>query len=201
MRRRSVPEVSRRLAATRIAAALLALLVPAAGLCGEGLSTDNPFLVKAAYLVNFAKYVAWPAGAFASTNAPIRITVVGRNPFGDSLDDLVRGRLVQHRPIEIRRATDLEDLGDCHILYIGGMDREREAEILAAVRDRPVLTVGEDRDFLDRGGMIRFFIQRKSVLFDVHLARAGHAGLEIHARMLETASRVLRGQEPGAGGR
>ncbi|HYM35098.1 MAG TPA: YfiR family protein, partial [Steroidobacteraceae bacterium] len=47
--------------------------------------------VKAAYLPLFARYVAWPERTFSDAKSPVVIAVVGRDPFGDILDETVRG--------------------------------------------------------------------------------------------------------------
>ncbi|HEU5051094.1 MAG TPA: YfiR family protein, partial [Gemmatimonadales bacterium] len=50
------------------------------------------YQVKAAYLLNFARYVSWPEGAFASPTAPLPICVLGADPFGNALDEVVAGQ-------------------------------------------------------------------------------------------------------------
>ncbi len=181
-----------RRAAVIAATAVFALWLPVAASRGEGLQTDNPYLVKAAYLVNFAKYVSWPSGTFDDTNAPVRIGILGRDPFGVEFDRILGNRPPHLRRIEIHRADDLASLLNCHILYLGASEKDRVGNVLAALGTRPVVTVGEDRDFLDQGGMIRFLIHRQAVLFDVHLDHTARAGIEVNVRMLETANRVVR---------
>ena len=49
----------------------------------------DEYQVKAAFLYNFAKFVEWPPGTFANSNDPIGICIVGQNPFGSTLEDMV----------------------------------------------------------------------------------------------------------------
>src|SRR4051794_4694299 len=78
------------------------------------------YQVKAAFLFNFTKFVEWPPDRFADSETPIVIAVLGRNPFGDELENLVRNRLVNGRRIVIRLLASVEDVksspGDFHVL-------------------------------------------------------------------------------------
>src|SRR5512147_2223822 len=47
---------------------------------------EDPYKVEAAFLRNFARYVTWPAGAFAHARSPWRVGILGRDPFGDVLE-------------------------------------------------------------------------------------------------------------------
>ena len=45
--------------------------------------------VKAAFLLNFTRFIEWPDSALASADQPFSICIVGENPFGDALDRIV----------------------------------------------------------------------------------------------------------------
>lgn len=180
-------------AAARLAALVL-LCWPLLG--SAAVTTDNPWLVKAAYLFNFAKYVEWPADRFASANDPIRIGVLGEDPFGTALDSVIKERTAQQRPVKIVRSNKVEDVLDCHILYIGASEQTRLPQIMSRVRKLPVLTVGEQREFLQRGGVVCLRTQKQNVVFDIHLGAASEARLKLSARMLENAQSVIRKDTP-----
>src|SRR5580704_1928277 len=78
--------------------ALFGLLLKAnPGACGEPSFTE--YQVKALFLLNFTKYVDWPAGAFAKADSPITIGVLGENSLGDDLKKIVEGKIVSDRKI------------------------------------------------------------------------------------------------------
>ena len=76
----------------------LALLLPEAG-PAQVLEHE----VKAAYLFRFLSFIEWPAGAFASPQAPIAIGVLGADDVLYELQDLVLGRTVQGRGVTVQR--------------------------------------------------------------------------------------------------
>jgi hypothetical protein len=82
------------------------------------------YQVKAAYLFNFLKFVEWPEESFADPLAPIVIGVVGEDPFGNALPQVVIGKTVQGRDLVIRIYHAGEDLRGAHILFISASERK-----------------------------------------------------------------------------
>lgn len=144
--------------------------------------------VKAAFLVNFPKYVAWPAEAFARTNSPIVITLLGESKLGDELAKMIPGKKVDGHPLVLNIATKEEQITNtCHILFIGAAERRRTPAILEKIGAAPILTVGESDDFLATGGTINLAIRDKKVSIEVNLASANQARLQISSKLLNVA--------------
>jgi hypothetical protein len=143
--------------------------------------------VKAAFLFNFTKFVDWPADSFADEKAPFQLCVLGEDPFGGSLDDVVANETVSGRPIVVRRLPRGTDPRFCQILFLGRTERERQAEVLAGLRGAPVLTVGESDRFLADGGLIRFFLDARKVRFEIHLPNVERTPLKISSKLLRLA--------------
>src|SRR5437867_11960260 len=95
--------------------------------------------VQAVFLFNFAQFVDWPPDAFAAAQAPLIIGVLGDDPFGSFLDETVRGEAVRGRPFKIQRYRRLDEVKNCQILFISRSEAKRLEEILAALKDRPIL--------------------------------------------------------------
>jgi hypothetical protein len=184
------------LAATvsRRARALAGILLLLAGGISAAAETrpivPSEYAVKAAFLYNFAKFVEWPAGTFSSPREAVAFCIVGEDALGDELAQAVAGKMVQNRPVAIRRAAQLEELGGCQILFVGSSERARFDRLLAAVGRRPILTVGDEEEFRQAGGIINFVLRRNRVRFQIDLEAAERAGLRISARLLELAEVV-----------
>jgi hypothetical protein len=52
--------------------------------------------VKAAFIYNFAKFVEWPRET-GSAKGVFIVTILGRDPFGDALDDTLRGKTIDNK--------------------------------------------------------------------------------------------------------
>jgi len=180
----------------RLAALLVALFLP--GPLVPEVVTE--YGLKAAYLFNFAKFVEWPAGAFASEEAPLQIGILGEDPFGEELDRVVSGKSVGKHPIKVRRfgtfsKASLQDLRRCQVLFIAYSEKGRAREVLAALSGVGVLTVSEIERFHILGGMISFDQVGKKIALVVNPSAAQHAGLTISARLLQVA-KVYKGDKP-----
>jgi YfiR/HmsC-like len=151
---------------------------------------ENPNKVKAAFLRNFAHYVVWPAEAFADANDPWCIGVLGPDPFGAVLDRILQGRTEQGRPFIVYRADVLERLPRCQIVYITYADSAWRRAALAALKGKPVLTVGDAPSFLQEGGIIRLAVD-DHVRMSINLDAARADSLKIQTKMLEVAVGVL----------
>jgi hypothetical protein len=145
--------------------------------------------VKAAFLFNFTKFVEWPLAAYTDEHSPLKLCVLGENPFGKALkvllDEEVGGRRLAFTHLET--ATNLET---CHVLFVSRSERDRLPQILAGLHNAPVLTVGEMPAFIDQGGMINFILEGSKVRFDVNQEAAERAGLKISSRLLALAKHV-----------
>lgn len=143
------------------------------------------FKVKAAYLLNFAKFVEWPARKFAAPDSPIIVGVWGQDPFGNILDDTVAGRTVDGRKFQILRITEPDGATNCHILYISLSERLRDARVIPEMQKHHVLTIGESDPFLAEGGIIRFHRHEDKVRFNINPQAAERAGLKISSKLLQ----------------
>jgi hypothetical protein len=156
-------------------------------------SAPSEYQVKAAFLYNFGRFVNWPTGTFAEANSPFIIGVVGRDPFGASLDKAVSGKTMTGHPIVIRRFRRVSDIEQCHVLFISDSERERLAKVLDRAEGRAILTVSEIDGFTARGGMINFVIESKKVRFDINAVAAQRVRLRISAKLLQLARNKVTG--------
>lgn len=164
-------------------ACLLMFLLP--GVHGQPASRE--YDLKAVFLYNFAIFVEWPASALPAPEAPFVIGILGEDPFGSALDEVVAGERVKGRPLTVRRCRSLEEATGCHILFISASERERLDEVLAAVRNRPILTVGDMPRFVESGGVIGFTTAQRLQLH-VNASAARAAQLTISSKLLRVAT-------------
>ena len=173
-------------------AALLALLA-ALGLpvAAYAQNASIEYAVKAAYLYKFAPFVDWPLSAFASASSPFQLCVLGRDPFGASLDQAVSGQRVDEHRVVVRRLDRVDAASGCHVLYLGASPSQTAAEALRAVRGSAILTVADgDRE---GGAIIKFVVKDNRVRFDIDTAAAAANHVTISSKLLGMAMSVRAG--------
>ncbi len=146
--------------------------------------------VKASFLFKFAPFVEWPSVAFSAADRNFLICVIGDDPFGAALDEVVRGEKMANRPVSVRRLSPADDAAGCQILF-AGHSPEAGYTPFAALAGKPVLTVS-DRDGGPPGAMIQFVMQAGRVRFQIDDNGARASGLKISSKLLGLALSVDR---------
>jgi hypothetical protein len=169
------------------------MLLAGAALCAQAsVPGFDEYQVKAAFLYNFAKFVEWPPGTFASSTEPIGICIAGMNPFGSALDAMVRGKKIGERAFAVRQIPDVPQAKACQILFMGSAEWKRVRPLLDALKGAAILTVGETDDFTAAGGMIAFQLAGTRVRIQIDLETAEHSRLKISSKLLSLADIVKR---------
>jgi hypothetical protein len=142
------------------------------------------YQLKAAFLYNFAQYIDWPSDTFTSSEQPLRIGILGNDPFGQILDDMVRGEVIKKHRLLIQRSHKVEDLSSSQILFVSVSEETRMPEILKQLANTPIVTVSESDVFCRLGGVIQFVIEGNRVRFVINQGSAEEHRLKMSSQLL-----------------
>jgi hypothetical protein len=165
---------------------LIGLTLMLASLAGQAqVSTEQQ--LKAAYLVNFLKYVEWP-----ESHAKATICLFGRDAMSAALAGY-EGRMVAGRELELRRVGNPDQFAECQILYVPDTEEARFAAVLRWTEGLPILTVSDAEFFARQGGGIALVREDTRLRFDVNLDALNRAKLKPASQMLRLARQVIGG--------
>jgi len=164
--------------------ALAAAVIPE---CAAQDAAPSEYQIKAAFLFNFAKFVQWPPEAFATTNSPLIIGVLGENVFGDNLEKTINHKVINERPLQFKEFHSVGEATNCHILFISTSEKAKFSKIIQGLQGTSVLTVSETGEFIDAGGMINFVLEANKIRFEINDEAAKKAGLKISSKLLSLA--------------
>lgn len=153
---------------------------------GSGEGTVTEYEVKAAFLLNFVRFIDWPDQTRGETDNELILGITGEDPFGNSLD-LIRGKIIKGRKLVVKNAVDSNSLTSCDILFISSSEKDRLASIMTAIKDLPILTVGEVEGFTQAGGIINFVFVKNKIRFEINPDVANQVGIHISAQLLQLA--------------
>jgi hypothetical protein len=161
---------------------------------------DGPseYALKAAMIHKFAGFVTWPAESFETSTSPVVLTVLGTDPFGSELEDMVQGPTASGRRIVVQRVRDERHLTTCHILFVASSEESRFKEILSRVNGRAVLTVSDTEGFCEQGGIVSFYREGKHIRFQINPTAAEREGIKISSQLLKLA-RIVKDIPPTEG--
>jgi len=175
--------VSRR-AAGRLLLAVLIAAASGACPCGE---TPTEYEVKAAFILNFARFVEWPDAAPAGATGVLTIGILGKDPFEGALERVVENKMVGARKLAVVHVDGIELMKPVQILFISRSESGRLEEVLTKLRGAPVLTVGDMEHFARDGGVINFILEDGRIRFEINPAAARSAGLRLSSKLLRVA--------------
>ncbi len=164
-------------------------------LSGDAFASAKGYKLKAAYLYQFTKFTQWPSRQFVNKTTPIRICVLGRNPFGDLLDSF-SSRESQHRQLLIKYLSSLQNIASCHVVFISKSEEKRLTQILSRIANSPVLSVSDMEGFAKRGGIIGFVPKSRRIGIEINVAASRSSGAKLSSKLLEVAT-LVKGRVPG----
>jgi hypothetical protein len=179
-----------------VAAVSVCAVAVFAGLAsGQGGNKLTDSQRKALILYNFAKFTEWPKSAFADDNTPFVIGVLGKDPFGKDID-ILQSKTIKGRKLEVRHFSSVEELKECHLLFICASETQDLPRILKRLGTSSILTTAEVRGFIEQEGIINLVPERQpngteTVGFEVNLLAAEKAKLKLDTQLLKLAKKVI----------
>jgi len=123
------------------------------------------------------------------------IGLVGEDPFGQTIDTMLRGVEVQKRSLVLKRISNPKN-EKLHILFISASEKGKLSNILAPLEGKPILTISDISHFIERGGMIGFEMDDNKVHFSINKGVADAAHLQFSSQVLKLANTVKETPDP-----
>lgn len=149
-------------------------------------TASGEYLLKAAFLYNFAKFVEWPEKTFADGQAPLTLCVLGQDPFGPALDALTE-KAIKGRPLQIVRLSQPSNVGGCHILFIDRTEIPHAHTILSALSDKAILTVCDDERCAQQRLMINLRTVSDKIQMEINLEAIQRTPLKVSSQLIKLA--------------
>jgi hypothetical protein len=116
--------------------------------------------------------------------------VLGHNPFGSGLEDVIRGKTIDGRGFAFRQVSNAEQASACQILFVSSEDGKRFHSLARSLKPSGILIVGETQGFAADGGIINLKLDGDRVRFEINVDAAEHAQLHISSKLLSLAQIV-----------
>jgi hypothetical protein len=161
------------------------------GMTGQGTSLQvEEERMEALFIWQFLQFTEWPQSMILpDASGSYSVGVIGTNRVGTFLEELARQKkLPDGSVIVVKRIMAPEDVEKCRIIYIAPtIEPAKASQLLARMRNKPVLTIGHEERFMERGGIINLYTENDRLKFEVNLAEANNSKLKLSARLLRLA--------------
>jgi hypothetical protein len=150
--------------------------------------TPSEAQLKAAFLLNFPKYVDWPPSDFPQPDGPIVVGIFGGENVVAEFSTMSEGKIVEGHPVKFVRVITIPQCRECHILFVGSSESRKMPEILSSLKGANVLTVGESDQFIEQGGMINLARRDRRIALEVNLEATRQTQLKISSKLMALAT-------------
>ena len=157
--------------ASDICAVLLVLCLPA-----NAQTTESEYQVKAAYIYDFAKMSQWPITALPADSALVIGVSGADDDFIKVLRPTLSGKIIDGHTLEIRRLRSPEEVRFCNLVFFRASEPATR-NVIEHLGNSSILLVGEDNDFLSRGGMIKVAWVGGKFTYEINSEALQRAGL------------------------
>lgn len=165
--------------------ATLALLRPG---CAAAQSSADESGIRAAMLLNIARFVDWPASKLDEQHPQFVICLLASDPVDAATEKLLSHQTVDSRPTVIRRVGANDSVEPCHVLYAGVASRKTVGRMRSELERASVLTVSELSNKVAADQVLGLPAIGDHVHIEINLQAAQRAGLHISSRILRLAT-------------
>jgi hypothetical protein len=145
--------------------------------------------VLAVLTLNIARFTSWPEHTFNNAETRLNLCVFGDNIVQQSFEN-IDGKTANNRTIHIINLSRLRNLNQCQVLYLSELNRSRLTPLLMELKSHPVLTIGENVEFLRAGGMVGLEKVNGKMQLNINLPIVKQSNLVISSRLLKLANIV-----------
>ncbi len=146
--------------------------------------------IQARFVSKLALFISWPDGAFASDDAPIRVGLLGEDPFGGALAAVLANATARGRGFELRSVDSVEEADTLHILILGTTKKRELPRLARELKNTSVVSIATSFVFAENGGIVGMEMLKGKVAFEINNRRAKMTDIKISSRLLRLASTV-----------
>lgn len=131
--------------------------------------------IKIAYLFHFSQFTEW------SQKPPVFTYCVYEDVhFSERLQQAYAGKTLGISQIAVQNVNAQSNFDSCQLVYFPA---KIPAEILLQLKQKPILTVGEQKNFFEQG-IIYLFEDNQKIRFFINNSAAANVGLKINSQLL-----------------
>ncbi len=143
--------------------------------------------IKAVFLEKFTHLVQWPE----KQKELFIVCVVNNDNFANALQEIYKTKKFQNTPVLVKKISADEKIPECQLLYLGEGIQHID-DIINKLSNKPVLTVSDQEEYLDKNVMITIFLKQKRFKYIINNKAAKNVDMKISYLLLQSAQEVIQ---------
>ena len=148
----------------------------------------HEYLAKAVYIEKIATFVKWPKRCgMDNKSTSFVLGMIGDSDIKSYFEDIYanRKRKIKHKNVTLKDFTSTDSIKDCHILFISKSMEKELPKILARIRDKPILTIGNTVGPAKKGVHINLYSKGSKIRYEINPVAIREATLHVSYRLLK----------------
>jgi hypothetical protein len=155
---------------------VLAVVVIFSLVCTVNINGQSQEKIYSVMMMNFAKGIQWPSNV---SKGSFVIGVLEYPPLAAELTNISSSNRLAFRKVEVKEFMRVEDIRDCHILFIPAYKGKKLAEALTQIGDHPTLIVTNKPESARKGAGINFVLVGGKLKFEINSGAIEKRGLKV----------------------
>ena len=144
------------------------------------------YQVYALFVVNIAKYSAWPTPSNTMT-----ITVLGKSKVYDELAKQ-DGKTIGGITFKVSQTDDISSLGQPHIIFLADGKSAALDDLLKSIEGKPIMVIAEREGLYKKGAGFSFIImENKTLRYDINNSELEKRRIKVSKNLSTLANVVI----------
>jgi len=150
--------------------------------------TEADYTYKFNIFIQIAEFTEWPtASEMNNASKPFTIGIIGNETLDKVMKATFENKKIKNKVVTIRLISNLSEIQGCHILFIPKSESDHLSEILAFIKDKPIVSISESQGFAQKGVMINFVPEKVGKNIEVNEKAAKAAQINFDYGILQIA--------------
>ena len=152
---------------------------------------DDEYMLKAAFIEGFTKFITWPDSSAMNDSAKsCVIGIYGENPFGTALETYFKKQKINNKKVIIKEIDTPQKANECDIVFVGPDKDESIPHLAKLATHIPILLISDTKGFGEKGVHINLYVLRNKIRFEINEAQIRNSPLKFSSLLLDNAKLV-----------
>lgn len=153
------------------------------------------YVVKAAISLNLTRFTQWPESVWNANSQNINLCVLGNRAIQQTFSQM-ENKAIGRRFLHVIPLDLPLNLEKCNVIYVSALDKRGVVQLLSGISGQPKLSIGEQDDFLEQGGLVNLDMKEGKINIQVNLDAVIRSGIKISSRVLSLTT-IINGRNAG----
>ena len=153
----------------------------------KGFSQTTNHQVYSLFVMNIAKYSAWP-----SLSGEFRITVIGKSKVYEELVKTIGSKMINGLPVRVTQTENITDIDNQEVVYLSDGKSSLLDDLLKSIAHKSIMVITEREGLFKKGAGFSFILTDNNTLrFDINNTELEKRQIKVSKSLTSLANTIL----------